>query len=383
MITSTDRILTTHVGSLPRPADLDELLYARDNHQPYDADVLAARVHEVTAQVVDAQIGSGIDLVCDGEVGKIGYSTYVKERLSGFDGEASAIVHREMMEYPGTMGKIAEPLSKMSLPACNGPVSLTDPDAVHRDIAEFKAAVSASAADRQPTGLFMTAASPGVIATFLPNQYYPTHEEYLFALADAMKPEYDAIAAAGLTLQVDCPDLAMTRMMGDNVELTDEEYLEQGRLHVRAINHALRDIPAEQMRLHLCWGNGAWPHIYDIPMRAVVDVALEARPAGLSFEMANPAHAHEWQVWEDVKLPEGKVLIPGVLDSCTNYVEHPQLVAQRLVALAKLVGRENVIAGTDCGFGTFAGLYSVDPPVTWLKFRAMAEGARIASERLW
>jgi 5-methyltetrahydropteroyltriglutamate--homocysteine methyltransferase len=338
MTRSTDRILTTHVGSLPRPADLDELLYARDNHQPYDADVLAARVHEVTAEVVSAQIGSGIDLVCDGEVGKIGYSTYVKERLSGFDGEASAIVHQEMMEYPGTMGKLAEPLSKMSLPACNGPVSLTDPDAVHRDIAEFKAALSAAPGDREPTGF---------------------------------------------TLQVDCPDLAMTRMMGDNVDLTDEQYLDQGRLHVRAINHALRDIPEEQMRLHLCWGNGAWPHVTDIPMSKVVEVALEARPAGLSFEMANPAHAHEWQVWEDVKLPEGKVLIPGVLDSCTNYVEHPELVAQRLVAVAKLVGRENVIAGTDCGFGTFAGLYSVDPPVTWLKFRAMAEGARIASERLW
>jgi 5-methyltetrahydropteroyltriglutamate--homocysteine methyltransferase len=379
MTTSNDRILTTHVGSLPRPADLDEQLYLRDNHQPYDADALRARVHEVTAEVVDAQIGSGIDLICDGEVGKIGYSTYVKERLTGFDGEAGAIVHREMTEYPGTMGKIAEPLSKMSLPACNGPVTLSDPDAVHRDIAEFKAAVG----DRQPTGMFMTAASPGVIATFLPNQYYATHEEYLYALADAMKPEYDAIAAAGLTLQVDCPDLAMTRMMGDNCDLSEEEYLDLGRLHVRAINHALRDVPPERSRLHLCWGNGAWPHIYDIPMRKVVDVALAARPAGLSFEMANPAHAHEWQIWEDVRLPEGKVLIPGVLDSCTNYVEHPDLVAQRLVSLAWLVGRENVIAGTDCGFGTFAGLYSVDPPVTWLKFRNLAEGARRASGQLW
>jgi 5-methyltetrahydropteroyltriglutamate--homocysteine methyltransferase len=381
MTTSSDRILTTHVGSLPRPDDLDELLYARDNHRPYDAEALKARVHEVTAQVVTAQLDAGIDLICDGEVGKIGYSTYVKERLTGFDGEANAIVHREMIEYPGTLGNIVEPLSKMSLPACNGPVTLSDPDAVHRDIAEFKAAVASTG--REPTGLFMTAASPGVIATFLPNQHYASHEEYLFALADAMKPEYDAIVAAGLTLQVDCPDLAMTRMMGDNVDKTDEEYLDQGRLHVRAINHALRDVPPEQSRLHLCWGNGAWPHIYDIPMRKVVDVALEARPSGLSFEMANPAHAHEWQVWEEVKLPDGKVLIPGVLDSCTNYVEHPDLIADRLVRLAKLVGRENVIAGTDCGFGTFAGLYSVDPPVTWLKFANMAEGARRASEQLW
>lgn len=381
MTSGSDRILTTHVGSLPRPDDLDELLYDRDNHRPYDEEALKARVHEVTVQVVDAQIGAGIDLVCDGEIGKIGYSTYVKERLTGFDGEAHAIAHREMAEYPGTVGKLAGPLSKMNLPACNGPVTLSDPDAVHRDIAEFKAAVDNSAG--KPLGLFMTAASPGVIATFLPNQHYTSHEEYLFALADAMKPEYDAIAAAGITLQVDCPDLAMTRMMGDNQHLDDEEYLDLGRLHVRAINHALRDVPPEQSRLHLCWGNGAWPHIYDIPMRKVVDVALEARPSGLSFEMANPAHAHEWNVWEDVKLPEGKVLIPGVLDSCTNYVEHPELIAQRLVALARLVGRENVIAGTDCGFGTFAGLYSVDPPVTWLKFRNMAEGARLASAQLW
>ena len=379
MTTSTDRILTTHVGSLPRPADLDELLYARDNDRPYDADVLETRVREVTAEVVNAQLDAGIDLICDGEVGKIGYSTYVRERLTGFGGESGPLLHREMAEYPGTVALIAEPLTKLNMAACNGPITLSDPGAVHKDIALLKAA----AADREPTGLFMTAASPGVIATFLGNTYYPTHEEYLFAIADAMKPEYEAIAAAGLTLQVDCPDLAMARMMGENIERTDEEFLDQIRLHVRALNHALKDIPPEQMRLHLCWGNGAWPHIYDIPMCDIVDVVLEARPAGLSFEMANPRHEHEYVLWEDVKLPEGKVLIPGVLDSCTNYVEHPELVAQRLVRLAKLVGRDNVIAGTDCGFGTFAGMYSVDPPVTWLKFRAMADGARLASNQLW
>jgi 5-methyltetrahydropteroyltriglutamate--homocysteine methyltransferase len=380
MITSTDRILTTHVGSLPRPADLDELLFARDQGRPYHAEALAARVQEVTSEVVNAQIDAGVDLICDGEVGKIGYSTYVKERLTGFGGESAPIQTREMMEYPGTVQNLIEgSLAKMVLSACNGPIALADADAVHNDIATFKAAAS----HRDPTGLFMTAASPGVIATFLGNTYYPTHEEYLYAIADAMKAEYEAIAASGITLQLDCPDLAMTRMMGDNIQRSDEEFLERCRMHVRALNHAVSDIPAEQMRLHLCWGNIAMPHIYDIPMRDIVDVVLEARPSGLSFELANPRHEHEHTLWEDVKLPDGKVLIPGVLDSCTNYVEHPELVSQRLVRLAKLVGRENVIAGTDCGFGTFAGLYNVDPDVTWLKMSAMAEGARLASDQLW
>jgi 5-methyltetrahydropteroyltriglutamate--homocysteine methyltransferase len=250
---------------------------------------------------------------------------------------------------------------------------------VHKDIDNLKSAVK----DAEPADVFMTAASPGVIAAFLANNYYPTDEEYIFALADAMKPEYDAIAAAGIVLQVDCPDLAMTRAMLGNDTLTDEEFRDQIRMHVRALNHALRDIPPEQMRMHLCWGNGEWPHVTDIALASIIDIALEARPTGLVFEAANPRHEHEWRIWKDVRLPDGKVLIPGVLDTTTNFVEHPELVAQRIIRLAQLVGRENVIAGTDCGFGTFAGFYTVKPRVTWLKLASMAAGAQIASDYLW
>lgn len=376
---SMDRILTSHTGSLPRPADLDRMLFDRDQGKQVDG--LADRVREVVAEIVAAQVDAGVDVLNDGEVGKIGYSTYVKERLTGFDGEASAIVSKEMVEYPGTIAHLVESpaFQNMNLPACNGPVTLRDPDAVHTDIANLQAAVTGDVAQ----DVFLSAASPGVIATFLPNQYYSTQEEYLYALADAMKPEYDAIAASGIVLQLDCPDLAMTRVMGANADLTDEQFREQIQLHVEVLNHAVRDIAPENMRLHLCWGNAAFPHIYDPEMKDIVDVVLSARPAAISFEAANARHEHEWNVWQDVTLPEGKVLIPGVLDSCTNYVEHPELVAQRLVRFAELVGRENVIAGSDCGFGTFAGLYTVDPPVTWLKLRSMAEGARLASERLW
>ena len=270
-------------------------------------------------------------------------------------------------------------LRSMNVPACNGPIALRDTEAVHRDIDNLKASVQ----DAEPADVFMTAASPGVIATFLANDYYDTDEEYLYALADAMKPEYDAIAAAGLVLQVDCPDLAMTRAMLGNDMLTDEEFRDQIRLHVRALNHALRDIPPEQMRMHLCWGNSERPHITDIPMASIVDVVLEARPAGLSFEAANPRHAHEWKVWRDVRLPDGKVLIPGVIDSTTNFVEHPELVAQRIITFAEVAGKENIIAGTDCGFGTFAGYYAVKPRITWLKLASMAEGAELASRYLW
>jgi 5-methyltetrahydropteroyltriglutamate--homocysteine methyltransferase len=288
----------------------------------------------------------------------------------------------EMIEYPEVFASLAGDQAAgraMNQPACNGPVSLRDPDAVHKDIANLKAAVK----DAEPADVFMTAASPGVIAAFLANDYYPSDEEYIFALADAMKAEYDAIAAAGIVLQLDCPDLAMTRAMLGNDMLTEAEFRDQIRMHVRALNHAVRDIPPEQMRMHLCWGNGEWPHITDIPLASIIDVALEARPAGLVFEAANPRHEHEWTVWKDIRLPEGKVLVPGVLDTTTNFVEHPELVAQRIVRFAELVGRENVIAGTDCGFGTFAGFYSVKPRITWLKLAAMAEGAQIASDHLW
>ena len=262
---------------------------------------------------------------------------------------------------------------------CTGPIHRRDPDAVATDIDNLTAAIG----ERQPVEAFLTAASPGVIGAFLANSYYPDEESYLFALAEAMKPEYEAIAGAGFVLQLDCPDLAAFRATGANADRTDEQYRDQIRLHVRALNHAVRDIPPERMRMHVCWGNGEYPHIYDIALSKIKDILLTARPAGLLVEAANPRHEHEWTQWRDIELPDGKVLIPGVIDTTTNFVEHPELVAQRIVRFAELVGRDNVIAGCDCGFGTFTGIYSVDPKVTWLKLAALAEGARLASERLW
>ncbi len=379
---SSDRILTTHTGSLPRPADLDQLIADRETGKDVDNAAFDSRVTEAVADIVASQLAAGVSVISDGEMGKAGYSTYVKDRLNGFGGTGRPLAITEMIEYPEVFEFAAgdEAAARvMNQPACDGPVSLRDPDAVHRDIDNLKSAVK----DAEPADVFMTAASPGVIAAFLANNYYPTDEEYIFALADAMKPEYDAIAAAGIVLQVDCPDLAMTRAMLGNDTLTDEEFRDQIRMHVRALNHALRDIPPEQMRMHLCWGNGEWPHVTDIALSSIIDIALEARPTGLVFEAANPRHEHEWKIWKDVRLPDGKVLIPGVLDSTTNFVEHPELVAQRIIRLAQIVGRENVIAGTDCGFGTFAGFYAVKPRVTWLKLASMAAGAQIASDYLW
>jgi 5-methyltetrahydropteroyltriglutamate--homocysteine methyltransferase len=379
---STDRILTTHTGSLPRPEDLDRLIADREAGRAFDGLRFSKRVSEAVADVVANQLAAGVTVVSDGEMGKVGYSTYVKDRLTGFGGVGRPIRTVEGAEFPELSPATAGGqtlMAAINLPACDGPVTLADPEAVHKDIANLKASVQ----DAEPADVFMTAASPGVIATFLANSYYPTEEEYLFALADAMKPEYDAIANAGIVLQLDCPDLAMTWGMLDNDGLTENEFRAKIRTQVRALNHAVRDIPPEQMRLHLCWGNSERPHITDIPMASIVDVVLEARPAGLSFEAANPRHEHEWTVWQDVRLPDGKVLIPGVLDSTTNFVEHPELVAQRIARFAKLVGKQNVIAGTDCGFGTFSGFYPVKPRITWLKLAAMAEGARIASDQLW
>jgi 5-methyltetrahydropteroyltriglutamate--homocysteine methyltransferase len=379
---SRDRILTTHTGSLPRPADLDQLIADRKAGTEVDQAAFDKRVEQAVADIVVSQLAAGVSVISDGEMGKSDYATYVKDRLSGFDGTGRPLTLTEMIEYPEVFKPVAGGERARRLvnpPACTGPISLRDPDAVHRDIANLKNAVSYA----EPADVFMSAASPGVIAAFLSNDYYPSDEEYIFALADAMKPEYDAIAAAGIVVQLDCPDLAMTRAMVGNDMLTEEEFREQIRMHVRALNHAVRDIPPEQMRMHMCWGNGAWPHVTDIPLAAIIDVVLEARPTGLVLEAANPRHEHEWKVWKDVRLPKGKVLIPGVIDSTTNIVEHPELVAQRIVRFAEIVGKENVIAGTDCGFGTFAGHYAVKPRVTWLKLNAMADGAQIASDYLW
>jgi 5-methyltetrahydropteroyltriglutamate--homocysteine methyltransferase len=373
---STERILTTHTGSLPRPDDLVTMLYAKDKGELQDQAAFAARVREATAAVVRQQVECGVDVVNDGEVGKIGYSTYVKDRLTGFEGEAAPLRAADLLEFPEYARRALR--VRMQRPACTGPITYKDKEALRQDLENFKAALQGV----NPEEAFLSAASPGVISLFLKNDYYPNHEAYIEALADVMKEEYDAIHQAGFLLQIDCPDLAMGRhIQFAGADL--EEFRRNAELHIEALNHALADIPPDRMRLHLCWGNYEGPHHLDVPLHDIIDIVLKARPSGLSFEAANPRHAHEWKVFHEFTLPADKVLIPGVLDSTTNYIEHPELVAERLCRFAEVVGRENVIAGTDCGFATFAGVADVDPKIVWAKFRAMAEGARLASKQLW
>jgi 5-methyltetrahydropteroyltriglutamate--homocysteine methyltransferase len=382
---SLDRILTTHTGSLPRPMSLVQSLLARESRQPVDAAALDAEVRSAVDGVVARQAEVGVDVVNDGEMGKIGYSTYVKERLTGFGGsqtfgQGSTIGPTDLTDYPNFAQRMMRDsaITKLRMPACTGPIEVADREAVQKDIANLKAA----AASHPAADVFMTAASPGVISLFLANEYYPSREAYLEAIARAMKDEYNAIAGAGIVLQLDCPDLAMGRHIQFG-QASLEEFRRNAALNVEALNFAVADIPPEQLRMHLCWGNYEGPHHRDVALRDIIDIVLTARPSAISLEACNPRHAHEWQVFEDVNLPEGKVLIPGVIDSTNNYIEHPDLVAQRIEKYAQLVGRENVMAGTDCGFGTFAGMSTVDPEITWAKFRSMAEGARLASERLW
>ena len=377
---STDRILTTHTGSLPRPAELTTLLEAKEHKQPYDTYVFADQVRCATAEIVRQQVSHGVDIVNDGETGKVGYSTYVTDRLTGFDGSATPLAIADLADFPTYAERLfrGTVIETMSRPACTGPIQYKSTTEVTTDIANLHAALSGVPVREA----FMSAASPGVISLFLKNDYYPSHEAYLMALAEAMKTEYMAIHNAGLLLQIDCPDLAM----GRHIQFADAslaEFRKNLELHIAALNHAVADIPPEQMRIHLCWGNYEGPHHRDVPLRDIIDLIVKVRPAGISLEAANPRHEHEWQVFTDYKLPAGKVIIPGVLDSTSNYIEHPELIAQRLCRFAEVVGRENVIAGTDCGFATFAGFLTVDPQITWAKFAAMAEGARIASEQLW
>jgi 5-methyltetrahydropteroyltriglutamate--homocysteine methyltransferase len=363
---STDHILTTHTGSLPRPPELLEALQRRDRGEG-DGAGLDDQVRSAVADVVRRQAEAGVSVVNDGEASKIGYSTYVKAGLSGLPAD--------MAEFPEYLQRVMSGLD-FAMPACVGPVAYRDLDAVRTDIANLQAALEGAGVEEA----FMSAASPGVIAFFLQNQHYGSHEEYVAALADAMKQEYDAIHEAGIVLQLDCPDLAMTaHMQGEE----RQEFLRRARVNVEAINHATRDIPRDAMRMHLCWGNYEGPHHHDIALRDIIELVFEARPSAISFEAANPRHEHEWTVFEDVKLPDGKAIIPGVLDSTTNYIEHPELVAQRITRYAKLVGAENVMAGSDCGFATFANLLTVDPGITWAKLRAMSEGAALASKDLY
>jgi 5-methyltetrahydropteroyltriglutamate--homocysteine methyltransferase len=375
---STDRILTTHTGSLPRANDLTLLLEALDAGTVPEQAAFDARVRRAVGDIVRQQVDAGVDVVNDGEQGKVGYSTYVRHRLTGFGGQAAVPTRADWADFPEAAAK-SERRSTIMRPSCNGPIDWKDRTAVQKDVANLTAAVSSA----KPTEAFMTAASPGVIAHFLKNEHYPSREAYLARLVDVMKEEYDAIHRAGFILQVDCPDLAMGRHLAFP-DLGNAEFLKIAAANVEALNHALRDIPPDRMRLHLCWGNYEGPHHRDIPLKEILPIALKSRPQALSFEGANPRHEHEWIVFKDVKLPDDRLIIPGVLDSTTNFIEHPELVAQRLVRYAEIVGRERVIAGTDCGFATFArSVNQVEPEITWAKFKSMAEGARLASKQLW
>jgi 5-methyltetrahydropteroyltriglutamate--homocysteine methyltransferase len=377
---STERFLTTHTGSLPRPDDLIRTMYAKEEGVPVDPRALADRVRSAVAEVVRKQVEAGVDLVNDGEMSKPSYATYIKDRLNGFGGTGNTFVYQDLSDFPRLAQRVfGDPgRSRRKTPACNAPISVRDPAAARTDVDNLNAALAATKA----TEGFLSAASPGVVSLFFRNDHYKDFETYIYAIADAMRDEYETVAQAGLTLQIDCPDLGMGRHI-QYADLDLAAFRKRIGLHVAALNHATQNIPPEQMRLHLCWGNYDGPHDRDVPLADIIDIVLTARPHAISLEAANPRHAHEYKVFDTVKLPAGKVLIPGVLESKSNFVEHPELIAQRIGRYAKRVGRENVIAGSDCGYGTWVGQAAVDPDVVWAKMAAMAEGARIASKRFW
>jgi 5-methyltetrahydropteroyltriglutamate--homocysteine methyltransferase len=377
---SVDRILTTHTGSLPRPADLIRTMFAREEGVPVDGAVLGTRIRSAVAEVVRKQVDAGIAVVNDGEVSKPSYATYVKDRLTGFGGTSQALQYQDLVDFPEMAKRVfGDPgRSRRKTPACTGPIGVRDPGAAQADVDNLRAAVTAVGAH----DVFVSAASPGVISLFFRDDHYGSHEAYLFAIADAMRNEYETVARAGFILQLDCPDLAMGRHI-QFAALGLDEFRKMARLHLAALDHAVAGIPPEQLRMHLCWGNYEGPHHYDVPLADLLDLVFAARPQAVSFEAANPRHAHEWKVFERIKVPPGKIIIPGVLDSTTNFIEHPELVAERIARYARLVGRENVIAGTDCGFGTWVGQAAVDPDIAWAKLASLAEGARLASRELW
>jgi 5-methyltetrahydropteroyltriglutamate--homocysteine methyltransferase len=377
---STARFLTTHTGSLPRPDDLIRMMFAKEEGVPVDSAALAARVRSAVTEVVGKQAQAGIDVLNDGELSKPSYATYIKDRLDGFGGTSQPLQYQDLVDFPGMARRVfGDPgRARRKTPACTGPISVRDPRAAGADADNLKAAVAAVTSEEA----FLTAASPGVVSLFFRNDHYPSQEAYLFAIAEAMKHEYEAVARAGFVLQIDCPDLAMGRHI-QYASLSVDEFRRMARLHIEALNQALANVPPDRTRVHLCWGNYEGPHHYDVPLADVIDVVFTARPAGISFEAANPRHGHEWKVFERVKLPAGKLIIPGVIDSTTNFIEHPELIAERIGRYARLVGRENVIAGTDCGFGTWVGQAAVDPDIVWAKLASLAAGARLASREFW
>jgi 5-methyltetrahydropteroyltriglutamate--homocysteine methyltransferase len=377
---SSDRILTTHVGSLPRSQAVTDVVFGRENGTLKDESLYASTIADAVKDVVRRQVETGVDIVSDGEMSKISYATYIKDRITGFDGDTPREPGQDLLDFPALLQKLATSgaTAKYRRPRCVGEIKVKDMQPVQDDLANLKAAVAAA----HPVEAFMNAASPGVIALFQPNDYYPSPDEYLEALADAMQAEYEEIVGAGIILQIDAPDFGMGRHTMYK-ERSVEDYLRMAGSHVEVLNHALRNIPADRVRLHMCWGNYEGPHHHDIPMEQLLPVIANVNAQALLFEAANPRHAHEWTVFRDINLPDDKILVPGVLDSTTNYIEHPLLVAERLCRFADIVGRERVIAGTDCGFSTFAGFGPVEPEIVYMKLGAMVEGARIASERLW
>ena len=377
---SHERILTTHVGSLPRSKAVTDVVFALENNQEIDKAEAEKVIRRAVRQVVIRQADTGIDVVSDGEMSKISYATYIKDRITGFDGDSPRQPPKDLEDFPVFMQKLASGGGTPSYkkPCCVGEIRVKDMEPVTQDINNFRQAMELAPV----TEGFMNAASPGVIALFQPNQYYPNQDSYLEALANVMQVEYEAITNAGLILQLDSPDIGLGRHMMFK-DKTDKEYQALAHAHVEALNYATRNIAPEKMRLHVCWGNYEGPHHCDAPMSMVLPIALKARPQALLFETSNPRHAHEWTVFRDTEIPQDKVLVPGVLDSTTNFVEHPELVAERICRFADIVGRERVMAGTDCGFSTFAGFGSVDEDIVYAKLGSMVAGARLASHRLW
>ena len=380
MKTSTDRILTTHVGSLPRSAAVTDVVFGREQGKTIAESEFARVIGGAISDVVGRQAAAGVDIVSDGEMSKISYATYIKDRLTGFDGDSSRDPPSDLQAFPNFLKKAASSGGTPTYrrPRCVGPIAVRSLHPLQDDLTWFRAALTKTPC----SDAFMNSASPGVIALFQPNDHYPSHDSYLEALAEAMRLEYEAIVKAGLVLQIDSPDLGLGRhTMFKDKSLSDYQRL--AALHVEVLNHALRNCPADRLRMHICWGNYEGPHHHDVPMEVVLPIVLKAKPQGLLFEASNPRHAHEWTVFRDTTLPGDKILIPGVLDSVSNFIEHPQLIAERILKFADIVGRDRVIAGTDCGFSTFAGFGVIDADIVYAKLTSMAEGARLASVKLW
>jgi 5-methyltetrahydropteroyltriglutamate--homocysteine methyltransferase len=380
MKTSTDRILTTHVGSLPRPQEVVDFLFAQDRGEPVDEAKFNETMRRAVADAVRHQSEVGVDIASDGEMSKISYATYIRHRLTGFEGDSARPTPQDLDDFPEYRDRLVKAGHSATYrrPVCKGPIKVKNLKPVEQDIAHMKEAMSKAKVIEG----FMNSVSPGTIAVFQPNEYYPSHETYLEALSNAMREEYEMIVESGLLLQVDCPDLAMGRHTRFK-NLSEDEFLRYAALQVEALNHALANVPADRVRVHVCWGNYEGSHVHDMDCAKIFPIALKAKPMALLVEGANPRHEHEWEAWAAIKLPPDKVLVPGVIASSINYVEHPEVVAQRILRYAGVVGRERVIAGTDCGFGTFAGFGPVFPAFAWMKMQSLAEGARLASKKLW